>query len=91
MPVIIKRQGYQRWLEPGDPNRLPIDLIRVFDSEKMKACRVDRRLNNVKNNDASLCQPIEPIEDNIPSKRPASSENVKRKAKPDEGDQLSMF
>ena len=37
MPVVIKRADYQRWLEPGNEERPPIDLIRPFDSEKMKA------------------------------------------------------
>ena len=91
MPVIIKRQDYQRWLEPGDPHRPPIDRIRPFDSEKMKAWRVDRRLNNVKNNDASLCQPLEPTEGDNSSTKDESSEKAKQKAKPDEGDQLRMF
>jgi putative SOS response-associated peptidase YedK len=37
MSVIIKKQDYQRWLEPSEEERPPIDLIRPFDSEKMKA------------------------------------------------------
>jgi putative SOS response-associated peptidase YedK len=37
MPVIIKRPDYQRWLEPDNEARPPIDLIRPFDSDKMKA------------------------------------------------------
>jgi putative SOS response-associated peptidase YedK len=57
MPVIIARKDYQRWLEPGDEQRPPVDLIRPFDSEKMKAWRVDRRINNVKNNRPDLCDP----------------------------------
>lgn len=39
MPVIIKKQDYQRWLEPGGKERPPLDLIRPFDSDKMKAWR----------------------------------------------------
>lgn len=46
MPAMIRRQDYQRWLEPGDPDRPRIDLIRPFDSEQMKVWRVDQRLNN---------------------------------------------
>ena len=32
MPVILKPSGYGRWLEPGDPERLPIDLLRPYDA-----------------------------------------------------------
>jgi putative SOS response-associated peptidase YedK len=58
MPVIIKRQDYQRWLEPGNNEQPPVDLLRPFDSEKMKAWRVDQRVNNVRNDDASLTEPL---------------------------------
>jgi len=47
-----------RWLEPRDPERPPVDLIRPFDSDKMKVWRVDKRINNVKNNDAALSEPV---------------------------------
>jgi len=46
MPVIVKRQDYQRWLEPRDLQRPPMDLVRPFDSDKMKAWRVDPKINN---------------------------------------------
>jgi putative SOS response-associated peptidase YedK len=55
MPLIIKRHEYQRWLEPTTEEQPPIDLVRPFDSDKMKAWRVDRRVNNVRNNEPSLC------------------------------------
>ena len=41
MPVIVKRSDCQRWLEPGNAEQPPVDLIRPFDSDKMKAWRVD--------------------------------------------------
>jgi putative SOS response-associated peptidase YedK len=56
---IIKQQDYQRRLEPGDEQRPPIDLIRLFDSEKMKAWRVEQKINSVKNNGPELCEPKE--------------------------------
>ena len=58
MPLIVERKNWQRWLEPGDPERPPIDLVRPFDAEQMKAWRVDQRINNVRNNDAALVEPI---------------------------------
>jgi putative SOS response-associated peptidase YedK len=61
MPLIVERSNWQRWLEPGDPERPPVDLVRPFDSDRMKCWRVDERINNVRNNDATL---VEPIQDN---------------------------
>jgi putative SOS response-associated peptidase YedK len=89
MPVIIKRSDYQKWLEPGSEEQPPIDLIRPFDSDQMKAWRVDRRINNVKINEPSLDQPIQddaPIPD-----RPKRVEKPKRKTKSDDSGQLGMF
>lgn len=58
MPVIIRRADYQRWLERSDEQRPPMDLVRPFASEKMKAWRVDQRINNVRNNEAALLEPV---------------------------------
>ena len=51
MPVIVKSADYQRWLQPGPAEHPPLDLIRPFDKKKMKAWRVDQRINGVRNND----------------------------------------
>jgi len=40
------------------PERPPVDLLRPFDADKMKAWRVDQRINNVKNNDPELGEPF---------------------------------
>ena len=88
MPVIIRRQDYKRWLEPGSEEQPPNDLIRPFDSDKMKAWRVDRRVNNVKNNEPSLC---EPIKEDAPPEKPVRAEKPGRKSKTDESGQLGMF
>jgi putative SOS response-associated peptidase YedK len=58
MPLILVRRDWQRWLESGDPERPPVDLLRPFDSDKMKAWRVDQRVNSVKNNDPTLREPL---------------------------------
>jgi putative SOS response-associated peptidase YedK len=89
MPVIIKRSDYQRWLEPGSAEQPPIDLIRPFDSDKMKAWRVDRRINNVKINEPSLDQPIQ--DDARIPKKSKPIEKTKRKPKSDDTGQLGMF
>ena len=63
MPLIVERKDYQRWLEPGSAERPPVDLLRPFDAETIKAWRVDRRVNNVKNNDPSLSEPVKDDDD----------------------------
>jgi putative SOS response-associated peptidase YedK len=63
MPVILKRADYQRWLKPGSEQRPPIDLVRPFDADTMKAWRVDQRINNVRNNDAELLDPVKDEEE----------------------------
>ncbi len=35
MPVILDPQDYSRWLDPGDPARPPVDLLRPYPAEKM--------------------------------------------------------
>jgi hypothetical protein len=47
-------KGYDRWLQPGDPDRPPIDLLRPFDAHKMTAWKVDKAVGNVKNDSADL-------------------------------------
>jgi putative SOS response-associated peptidase YedK len=88
MPVIVKRQDYEKWIEPGDEARPPIDLIRPFDSDKMKAWRVDRRINNVWNDEPSLIDPVK--EDALPEE-PKRTEKSTRKSKTDESGQMGMF
>jgi putative SOS response-associated peptidase YedK len=58
MPVILHRQDYDRWLEPGEPSRLPVDLLRPYPAEEMKAWPVSRDVGNVRNNRHELIEPI---------------------------------
>ena len=59
MPLLIKRADYERWLRDGDIEQPPVDLLRPFDSDKMKAWQVGTRINSVRNNDPSLTDPVE--------------------------------
>jgi putative SOS response-associated peptidase YedK len=56
MPVILQPRDYSRWLDPGDPVRPPVDLLRPFPAEKMAAWRVSDRVGNVRNNDPQLLE-----------------------------------
>lgn len=54
MPVILEPQDHERWLDPGDPARPPVDLLRPYPAEKMQAWQVSQRVGNVRNNDPDL-------------------------------------
>lgn len=57
MPLLIQRKDYERWLLGGDVEQPPVDLLRPFDSDKMKAWRVGTAINSVRNNDPGLLEP----------------------------------
>jgi putative SOS response-associated peptidase YedK len=57
MPVIVPAKDYDRWLQPGDPQRPPIDLLQPFDADKMTAWKVDKAVGNVKNDRPELIEP----------------------------------
>ena len=60
MPVIVEKRDYDRWLEPGDAEHPPVDLLRPYPAEKMVAWPVSARVGNVRNNDAELLEPETP-------------------------------
>jgi putative SOS response-associated peptidase YedK len=57
MPVILAPRDYERWLAPGDPAQLPIDLLRPRPADEMVTWKVGAAVGNVRNNDSSLCNP----------------------------------
>lgn len=60
MPVILERRDYERWMEPGDPARPPLDLLRPYPAEKMRAWMVSDRVGNVRNDDPELLKEWQP-------------------------------
>jgi putative SOS response-associated peptidase YedK len=58
MPIAIEREDYQRWLEPGDPMSLPLDLLRPFPSEQMAKWKIDKHAGNPRNNWPELIDPL---------------------------------
>jgi putative SOS response-associated peptidase YedK len=60
MPVILERHDYSRWLEPGEPERPPVDLLRPYPAEKMRSWPVSERVGNVRNDDPELLKESEP-------------------------------
>ena len=55
MPVILKPGDYDRWLRRDDTHRPPVNLLRPFDSDQMRAWKVDPRVGNVRNDEPGLC------------------------------------
>jgi putative SOS response-associated peptidase YedK len=45
-PLIIEPKDYERWLAPAEPSQLPIDLVRSYPAEEMKAWRVAKLQGN---------------------------------------------
>jgi len=54
MPVILEPKDYDRWLDPGDPERLPVDLLRAYPAEKMRIWPVSDRVGKVRNDEPAL-------------------------------------
>ena len=55
MPCIIPEKDYDRWLDVDSP-RLPVDLLRPYDADRMTAWEVDKRIGNVRNDTPDLLQ-----------------------------------
>ena len=58
MPVIVKPSDYSRWLDSGNAERPPVDLLRPFDADLMTAWRVGPDVGNVRNNRPDLFEPL---------------------------------
>lgn len=63
MPVILRREDYDLWLDPGivEPDRVT-ELLAPFDSRLMKKYPVSARVNSVKNDDPECARQISPAE-----------------------------
>ncbi len=56
-PLVIESKAYDRWLTPyvkEDPSTVPIELVRTYSSEGMKAWRV----KPLKGNGPELLDPL---------------------------------
>jgi putative SOS response-associated peptidase YedK len=59
MPVILDRDDYDLWLDPGMQNTaVVIDLLRPFDAQAMRCYPVSSRVNQVQNDDAECSKPV---------------------------------
>jgi putative SOS response-associated peptidase YedK len=47
-------RDYDRWLNVSGTQRLPVDLLRPYDADKMTAWKVDKAVGNVTNDSPEL-------------------------------------
>lgn len=60
MPVILQKEDYDLWLDPGMSNVEAIaDLLKPYDARSMRSCTVSTRINDVRNDDAECAMPVE--------------------------------
>ena|SRR5437899_3843684 len=59
MPVIVRREDYDLWLDPGvvDSNRVG-DRLLAFDAKLMRKYPVSTRVNSTENDDLACAQEI---------------------------------
>jgi putative SOS response-associated peptidase YedK len=58
MPVILAKRDYARWLGAFEAGRSPVDLLRPYSAEEMVVWPVGTAVGNVRNDDASLLEPV---------------------------------
>jgi len=73
MPAILHPKEERLWLEEGVPVEDLVKLIKPYPDAMMDAYKVSTRVGNVRNNDASLIEPLPEIVD------PDQNENTKGK------------
>jgi putative SOS response-associated peptidase YedK len=50
MPVILHARDYDRWLDREETDRLPLDLLRPYESEEMEVYEANPKVGNIRNN-----------------------------------------
>jgi len=60
MPVVLRAEDYDMWLDPGFQNEAEIaELLKPLDANLMRRYPVSSRVNDVKNDDSQCAEPIE--------------------------------
>jgi len=60
MPVILERDSYDLWLDPGMQNVAAIsELLKPLDPSLMRSYPVSTRINHVANDDAECSRPVQ--------------------------------
>ncbi len=50
MPVILHTRDFDRWLDRGETEQLPFDLLRPYESEDMEVFEANPKVGNIRNN-----------------------------------------
>lgn len=67
MPVILDRESYDLWLDPGMQNVAAIsELLKPYDARLMRTYPVSTRINHVANDDEECSQTVEIMQDQKP-------------------------
>jgi putative SOS response-associated peptidase YedK len=60
MPVILDRDSYDLWLDPGMQNVAAVsEMLKPYDAKSMRSYPVSTRINYVANDDEECCRPVE--------------------------------
>jgi SOS response associated peptidase (SRAP) len=63
MPVILDRESYDLWLDPGMTNvQVVSELLKPYDARLMRCYAVSSRVNHVTNDDEECSRPVEVAE-----------------------------
>lgn len=57
MPVILQKETYSEWLT-GDDNKALLEMLIPFPERKMKAYKVNEKVNSVKSEGPELIKPM---------------------------------
>ena len=59
MPVILHERDYDRWIDREEVERLPLDLLRPFESEEMEVYEANPQVNSVRNTGPAMMRAAE--------------------------------
>ncbi|HEY6271869.1 MAG TPA: SOS response-associated peptidase [Terriglobales bacterium] len=63
MPVILDRESYDLWLDPGMTNvQVVSELLKPYDAKSMRSYPISTRINHVGNDDEECSRPVELVE-----------------------------
>jgi putative SOS response-associated peptidase YedK len=90
MPVIVAAEAFGRWLDPAETD--PHDLVAPFPAERMTFHAVSRKVNSVRNDDASCIEPLVTHEDEQAAEPPPEAPaEIDDEADEDTPVQTSLF
>jgi putative SOS response-associated peptidase YedK len=63
MPVILRKDDYDVWLDPGMTNVQVIsELLKPYDARLMRSYPISTRINHVANDDEDCSRSVELVE-----------------------------